>query len=169
MALFRFCFLPPLRRRSNARIADKTAGIPGRAIAAFTGGDRAKLCHRTRHLCGSAAIAALAQPLHARRLPYLTFFPAVVITGFVFGVRQGIVVAVLSFFASWYLFIPPYNSLELTQGVVLAMGLYIFVVATDLVLIHLVMRAYRAEVLARQENQRMAEDRRRSRMNSITG
>ncbi len=32
--------------------------------------------------------------------PYLTFFPAVLITGFVFGVRQGAAVAVLSGLAS---------------------------------------------------------------------
>ncbi|WP_084368690.1 HWE histidine kinase domain-containing protein [Rhizobium sp. RU36D] len=114
----------------------------------------------------SLAIFAIAlvsrlwlDPYMLAGFPYVTFFPAVVITGFVFGVRQGILVAFLSFFASWYYFIPPYHSLEPTFGALLAMSLYLFVVITDLLLIFLVMKAYRAESEARAENQRMADER----------
>ncbi len=88
--------------------------------------------------------------------PYLTFFPAVLITGFVFGVRQGAAVAVLSGLASWYFFIPP-TGFDISVGTLLAMGLYVFVVGTELSLIALMMRAYRAEALARKETQRLAE------------
>ncbi|MBP1851390.1 HWE histidine kinase domain-containing protein [Rhizobium halophytocola] len=91
--------------------------------------------------------------------PYVSFFPAVVICGFVFGVPQGTLVAVLSGFASWFFFIPPYYTLDVTVASMAAMALYVFVVVTDLLLIYLVMRAYRAEYLSREENQRMAEHR----------
>ncbi|RZK86121.1 MAG: DUF4118 domain-containing protein [Methylobacterium sp.] len=39
--------------------------------------------------------------------PYLTFFPAVILTTFFFGLRPGITCATLSGFAAWYFFIPP--------------------------------------------------------------
>lgn len=109
---------------------------------------------------GLAFVARLwLDPYMLAGFPYVTFFPAVVITGFVFGVHQGILVAVLSGFASWYYFIPPYHSLAPTFGALLAMSLYLFVVITDLLLIYLVMQAYRAEFEAREENQRMADER----------
>lgn len=88
--------------------------------------------------------------------PYLTFFPAVLLTGFVFGVRQGAVVALLSGLASWYFFIPP-AGFDFSAGTLLAMGLYVFVVGTELSLIALMMHAYRAETLALRETQRLAD------------
>ena len=93
-------------------------------------------------LAGTLAIVALAWG--ARFLlnsalppgfPYLTFFPAVVFTAFVFGVRMGTLSAVLSFFLAWYFFIPPFYSFQLA-GTEVALGLYLFVVTIDLVLIH---------------------------------
>ncbi|QLF69163.1 DUF4118 domain-containing protein [Peteryoungia desertarenae] len=89
--------------------------------------------------------------------PYLTFFPAVVICGFVLGVGPGTLVAVLSGLASWYYFIPPHNQFDFSPGTMVAMGLYVFVIFTDLGLIYLMMRAYRAELAARQETQRLAD------------
>lgn len=88
--------------------------------------------------------------------PFLTFFPAVLLSGFVFGVRQGIMVALLSGFASWYIFIPPVG-LDFSAGTLVAMGLYAFVVSTELALISLMMRAYRAEAAALEESRRLAE------------
>lgn len=73
--------------------------------------------------------------------PYLTFFPAVIITAFFCGLGPGIVCAILSGVIAWYFFIPPLNSFALnTQGVV-ALGLYVFVVTVDIVLIHLMTNA----------------------------
>lgn len=94
-------------------------------------------------------------PYLPQGFPYLTFFPAVLISGFAFGVRQGAMVAVLSAFASWYFFIPPVG-FDFSVGTLLAMGLFVFVVTTELTLIHLMMRAYRAEAAARNETERLA-------------
>lgn len=43
-------------------------------------------------------------------VPFITLFPAILIAALVGGVNVGIMVAVLSFVAGWYFFLPPYNS-----------------------------------------------------------
>lgn len=102
------------------------------------------------------AIRAWFDPVLPPGFPFLTFFPAVVLCGFAFGTRQGLLVAALSGVTAWYCFISP-GRFDLSAGTLLAMGLYIFVVTTDLLLIHLVMRAYRTETSARHEIERLAD------------
>ena len=67
--------------------------------------------------------------------PYVTFFPAVILTAFLFGVRFGMFSALLCGLVAWYYFIPPTHSFKFA-GAEVALGLYVFVVATDLALIH---------------------------------
>ncbi|THV17291.1 HWE histidine kinase domain-containing protein [Rhizobium rhizophilum] len=102
------------------------------------------------------AIRAWFDPVLPAGFPFLTFFPAVIICGFVFGLRQGLLVAVLSGLSAWYFFISP-GRFDFTIGTLLAMGLYLFVVATDLTLVYLITRAYRQEINTREEIQRLAE------------
>ena len=45
--------------------------------------------------------------------PYLTFFPAVLLTAFFCGTGPGIVTATLSVAAAWFWFIPPFDSFAL--------------------------------------------------------
>lgn len=68
--------------------------------------------------------------------PYLTFFPAVIVTAFFFGVGPGTVCAVLCGMLSWFFFIAPFGSFELHFGSALALGFYIFIVSVDITLIH---------------------------------
>ena len=68
--------------------------------------------------------------------PFLTFLPAVILTGYFAGTRSGIVVAMVGFFASWYLFLPPFQSFGLTGQTLLALMFYLFIVGTQLVLLH---------------------------------
>ncbi|KAA0577585.1 DUF4118 domain-containing protein [Azospirillum sp. Sh1] len=68
--------------------------------------------------------------------PYLTFFPAVMLTTFMAGLWPGVVAAVLSGLAAWYFFIPPYDSLTLNPSVGLALAFYAVVVGVDIALIH---------------------------------
>lgn len=89
--------------------------------------------------------------------PYVTFFPAVVLVSFIFGIRQGALVAFLGGLASWYFFIPPYFSFDFSLSTAIAMALYIFVVVTDIGLTALMISAYRAEKNARAAMQRLAE------------
>ncbi len=68
--------------------------------------------------------------------PYLTFFPAVIITSFFAGIRPGIAVASIAGLCAWYFFIPPFDSFALTGGSTLALAFYVFIVAVDILLIH---------------------------------
>ncbi len=98
------------------------------------------------------------EPTLPQGFPFLTFFPAVVIAGFLFGVRQGAMVAVLAGFASWYFFISPQDG-GVNSGTLTALLLYVIVVSTDLFLLSLMMSAYRAELIARRDLERMGEER----------
>ncbi|WP_442880050.1 DUF4118 domain-containing protein [Aurantimonas sp. A2-1-M11] len=68
--------------------------------------------------------------------PYLTFFPAVIITTFLAGTAPGALVGILGGLAAWYFFIPPFDSFGLTGGSLLALAFYVFIVAVDIALIH---------------------------------
>ncbi len=69
--------------------------------------------------------------------PYLTFFPAVILTAFFAGVRAGIVLAVICGLVAWFSFIPPVGSFSLDGLSALALALYIFIVSTEIFLIHI--------------------------------
>jgi len=73
--------------------------------------------------------------------PYLTFFPAVILTAFLAGLGPGIVCAVLSGLASWYFFIPPFHSFEVQTQTAVALGFYVFIVTVDIALIHFMLVA----------------------------
>jgi two-component sensor histidine kinase len=64
--------------------------------------------------------------------PYVTFFPAVVVTAYVAGVRPAILAAAGGLLASWFFFIPPYGELSLSAPKAMALGFYVFVVAVDI-------------------------------------
>ena len=68
--------------------------------------------------------------------PYLTFFPAVILTTFVVGLGPGVVTAVLSGLAAWYFFIPPYGTLPVNPSSGVALAFYAVIVAVDIALIH---------------------------------
>lgn len=96
--------------------------------------------------------------------PYVTFFPAVVLTAFLFGVRFGSLSALLCGLVAWYYFVPPIHSFAIA-GAEVALGLYVFVVATDLALIYGMQAANRRLRRERQisldlaaEKQRAAEE-----------
>ncbi len=67
--------------------------------------------------------------------PFLTFFPAVLVTALFASVRAGIVVAVVCGLISWYMFIPPLYSFHLNGGSGIAMGFYTVITATELAFI----------------------------------
>lgn len=91
--------------------------------------------------------------------PFVTFFPAVIITSFLFGVRLGAASAALCGVLAWYFFVEPRMSLELTTGAAFAMGFYVFVVATDLALVHWMQSANAALARERETSAALAETR----------
>lgn len=69
--------------------------------------------------------------------PFLTFFPAVILTTFFFGLRPGILCAALSGLAAWYFFIGQADTFLLDAPTGMALGFYAFIVTVDIALIHL--------------------------------
>ena len=69
--------------------------------------------------------------------PYLTFFPAVILTAFFAGLWPGIVCALLCGLSAWYWFIPPFNSFHVNHQSFIALMFYACIVSVDILLIHL--------------------------------
>jgi len=91
--------------------------------------------------------------------PYVTFFPAVILSSFLFGVRIGSASAVICGLLAWYFFIPPRGSFTVTTGSAFALGFYVFVVATDLALVHWMQSSNRRLAREREANRVLAETR----------
>jgi two-component sensor histidine kinase len=123
---------------------------------------------RHRPVLGSATMLALvaaacllrgvADPLLPPGFPYVTFFPAVIITSFLFGVRLGSMSALLCGLLAWYFFIPP-AGFGLNSGTGFALAFYVFVVATDLALVHWMQSANRQLASEREVNRSLADTR----------
>lgn len=103
-----------------------------------------------------SALAALARqeadPFLPPGFPFLTFFPAVILTAFLFGARPGTLAGVLSGLAAWYFFIPPAGSFAISASAAVAMLFYAGVIAVDIALVHLM----------QVTNARLAAERQRS-------
>jgi two-component sensor histidine kinase len=130
------------------------------------------------------AIAAFALALSARfafdhllppGFPYLTFFPAVILTTFFAGILPGVVCAVASGVAAWYWFIPPFGAFAFNTSVMVALAFYVCVVGVDILLIHVMHKAVegmeaertRATELIRQQDLLLAEQKVRDRQQRI--
>lgn len=96
----------------------------------------------TLAICGIAlGVRFVADPWLPSGFPFVTFFPAVILSSFLFGVADGLVAGALCGLFSWYFFIPPYGSLVLSFGSAVALLFYMLVVGTDIVLVHWMQRA----------------------------
>jgi two-component sensor histidine kinase len=89
--------------------------------------------------------------------PFLTFFPVVIVSSFLFGRGAGICAGTLCGLFAWYLFIPPVFKLAFSPASLIAMAFYCGVVAVDIALIHWMQRANARLRAAREEGRRLAE------------
>ncbi len=89
--------------------------------------------------------------------PYLTFFPAVIVTSFLFGRGPGTLSAFVCGILAWYFFIPPIHTFALTGRTLVALGFYAGVVAVDIGLIHAMQRANQRSSRLATEQRRLAE------------
>lgn len=105
---------------------------------------------------GAWLLRIVADPLLPPGFPFVTFFPAVIITSFLFGVRLGLLSAVLCGLIAWYFFLLPVNSFQL-EGAGVALAFYVFVVGTDLLLVHGMQTANRQLMREREVNRQLAE------------
>ncbi|MDZ4311432.1 MAG: histidine kinase dimerization/phosphoacceptor domain -containing protein [Cypionkella sp.] len=86
-------------------------------------------------------IRFVADPILPPGFPFLTFFPAVLLTSAFASVRSGVVVAIASGVAARYFFITPIESLSLNGASAVAMGFFTLVVLTEILLISAVKQA----------------------------
>lgn len=84
----------------------------------------------------AALMRELVGPMLPRGFPFVTFFPAVILTAFLFGIGPGIFAAILSGLAAWYWFVPPTPGFDFSFGTLVAMFFYAGVVAVDVALVH---------------------------------
>lgn len=91
--------------------------------------------------------------------PFLTFFPAIILSAFLFGIGPGVTASVLSGLAAWYYFLPPQNSVGLSFESAVALAFFLFIVVVDISLVHWMQRANAALRDERQHSIALAENR----------
>ncbi len=89
--------------------------------------------------------------------PYLTFFPAVIISSFLFGRGPGTLSAFVCGILAWYFFIPPTHAFDLGTRTFVALGFYVGVVTVDIGLIHAMQQANERSSRSALEQGRLAE------------
>lgn len=90
--------------------------------------------------------------------PFVTFFPVIIVTAFLFGRRIGALTAIASALVAWYFFIPPIGFV-LSSGAAVALGFFLFITVIDIALIDWMQRAARQLVVERETSARLAETR----------
>jgi two-component sensor histidine kinase len=100
-----------------------------------------------------------AHPLLPPGFPFVTFFPAVILTSFLLGVRLGAVSALLCGLSAWYFFIDPLNGFDLSYRTQVAMAFYLFVVGTDLALVQWMQAANRQLIDERELSRNLVASR----------
>lgn len=91
--------------------------------------------------------------------PYLTFFPAVILTSFIAGAGPGLGCALACGLAAWYFFIAPQYSFALSPASFTALAFYAFIVLTDIAIISLMEKAMRKLALEQARSHELAHAR----------
>lgn len=96
-------------------------------------------------------------PYLSTGFPYLTFFPAVMLTAFFCGVRPGILCGTLSVLAAWHWFIAPDNSFAMDSQSAVAVAFFIFIITADIVIIGLMHGAMSRLLVEQQRTTKLLE------------
>jgi len=90
-----------------------------------------------------------ALPPEAGRLPFVAFFPAIIVAVLICGLFQGVVVLFLSVVAGWYLFLPPVHSFPRSTDDMISLVAFLFAAMLLLAVVEGLARAIlKAEELA---------------------
>ncbi len=107
----------------------------------------------------SLALRLVADRVLPDGYPYVSFFPAVILSCFLFGVRAGVYAALLCGILAWYFFIPPRYSFTFSPAVAMGLAFYSMVASIDIVLIHWMQRANADLAVERERSRTLAENR----------
>ena len=105
---------------------------------------------------------AIRYVLHERLppgFPFLTFFPAVILSAFLCGTLPGCLVAAASTLASWYFFIAPFDTFEINGATSLALGFFVVIAAIDISIIHYLIKWMEHLDRERQRSRELATSR----------
>ncbi|WP_405404636.1 sensor histidine kinase [Paracoccus sp. Ld10] len=91
--------------------------------------------------------------------PFLTFFPAVMLTMVFSSLSSGLVAGAVCGLIAWHFFIDPVRSLAVTPGAVVALALYALIIATYVVFITAAGRALEQHLAAEQRANALATSR----------
>ena len=69
------------------------------------------------------------------RIPFITFYPAIILATLIGGLWPGIVATVLSALAAWFLFVPPYFSFALGERELVQLLLFIIISAINVAIV----------------------------------
>lgn len=138
-------------QRRNERFVERLPLVLGRPWHGYV---------LTALLClGALLLRFSAEQILPVGYPFVSFFPAVILASFLFGVRPGIFAALLCGLLSWYFFIPPRMTFTFNPGVAMAMAFYGIVVLVDILLIHFMQRANFNLAVERERSRTLAENR----------
>ena len=88
--------------------------------------------------------------------PFLTFFPAVILSSFLFGRGPAVAAAILCGVLAWYFFIPPLRSFALGTDTAVALLFYAGVVTVDIILVRWMQQANRRLRIEREISAELA-------------
>lgn len=91
--------------------------------------------------------------------PFVTFFPAVIVTAYFAGLGPAILCASLSGLAAWYVFMPPSHGFHLDLTIGVALAFYVSVAAINIFVIDAMHRSVRQLAGERERYARLAESR----------
>jgi two-component sensor histidine kinase len=100
-----------------------------------------------------------AMPLLPEGFPYATFLPVVIVTTFLFGLKCGIVAAILCGATAWYSLVPPLLTFEPSAAKVTTFAVFILLSSLNVALIHWMQRANAGLAAERETSRALAENR----------
>jgi len=122
--------MPLSNRFANRRIAEVVEGIRQHSDAAYG------------IAIGLVALATLTRwaigDYVGAQVPFITFFPAIIIGALLGGIWPGVCATILSVLAAWYLFLPPAYSFELGDREFVQLLLFIFFCVINLAVVTVV-------------------------------
>ncbi|WP_103333100.1 sensor histidine kinase [Pseudotabrizicola formosa] len=89
----------------------------------------------------SVALRHYLDPALPPGFPFVTFFPAVILTGYFAGTKAGIAVASICGLVSWFWFLAPAGSFATSPQIILTLVFYLFIISTELLLLHTMRQA----------------------------
>lgn len=109
-------------------------------------------------MASAFGLRLLMLPLAPTGMPFVVFYPAIIATAVLFGIRAGALSGVIGILLAWYFFLPGVG-FALGVGVPFALALYSAVIAISLALIRFLQLALKRANAAREESRKLAESR----------